>query len=84
MAFFGIKKASLGLALAGLAWGLEAQNYAITKQQVGSGHESAGGSYALSGSLGQSVVGTTDGGGYEVAAGFWQGNTDLIFRDDYE
>ena len=84
MALSGFQQACLGLVLAGLAWGLEAQNYAITKQQVGSGHESAGGGYALSGSSGQAVVGASAGGNYQLSAGFWGNNNDLIFRDDYE
>ena len=84
MALSGIQKACLGLAMAGLALVLKAQDYAITKQQMGSGHESTGGRYVLNSSSGQSVVGITDGEGYEVSAGFWQRNTDLIFKDDYE
>lgn len=38
----------------------------------GAGNASAGGDYELRGSIGQAVVGTSGGDGYELTAGFWQ------------
>lgn len=84
MALSGIQKTCLALVIIALAWGLDAQDYAITKQQIGSGHESTGGRYTLNGSSGQAVTGLTDGGDYQLSSGYWGKNTDLIFRDDYE
>ncbi len=80
----GYIKMLLRLALCVMAWSLWAQDYAITKKVVGSGHQASGGSYSLQGSSGQTVVGQSDGNDFEVSAGYWQSNQDLIFKDDYE
>ena len=80
----GTHKLALGLAIAGLTWGIEAQDYAITKQVAGSGHEAGAGRYVLSASSGQVVAGQSAGDGYQVDAGYWRQNLDLIFADNYE
>ena len=49
---------------------------------------SHGGTYALAGSIGQPVAGTSAGDGYTLDAGFWYGVgaacADCIFSDDFE
>jgi hypothetical protein len=49
---------------------------------------SHGGTYALAGSIGQPVAGTSAGGAYTLDAGFWYGVgagcADCIFSDDFE
>jgi hypothetical protein len=40
---------------------------------AGGGGRSEAGRYALTGTIGQAVVGTGSGGSYEVCSGFWAG-----------
>ncbi len=39
----------------------------------GGSSQSAGGQYALNGTIGQPDAGSASGGGYTVSGGFWQG-----------
>jgi len=47
--------------------------FVIEKSVIGSGGDSAGGTFALTGTLGQPVAGTTSAGGtFSLSSGFWQ------------
>ncbi|MEO8135454.1 MAG: hypothetical protein ABI831_15910 [Betaproteobacteria bacterium] len=57
-------------ALSGPAMGV----YEIPQSVIaGGGGSSAGGSYALTGTIGQSLVSTSSGGSYVLKSGFWGG-----------
>jgi len=58
------------LALAAVA--VQAQNYAIDWYTIdGGGGSSAGGIYAVSGTIGQPDAGSMSGGNYSLEGGFW-------------
>jgi hypothetical protein len=79
-----MKKLCLGVVIGGMTLGLGAQDYQIEKHLTGSGHEATGGSFTLKASSGQAVVGSMAGGSYWIASGYWQPDTDLIFKNSYE
>ena len=67
----------VGLFVLGI-WALAAASaraaYDIPQHVIaGGGGSSAGGSYALTGTIGQSVLGQSSGGSYVVNGGFWGG-----------
>jgi hypothetical protein len=63
------------LAGLGLAVGeVQGQSYAIDWYAIdGGGGTSAGGSYTLSGTIGQPATGTSAGGDFSLTGGFWPG-----------
>jgi hypothetical protein len=68
----------LGLLL--VCWGAGVlaapAGYAIDWWTIdGGGGMSSGGSYTLSGTIGQPDAGSASGGGYTLAGGFWEGST---------
>lgn len=51
---------------------VQAQNYDVSWWTIdGGGGTSTGGSYALSGTIGQPEAGVMNGGSYTLAGGFW-------------
>lgn len=62
----------MSLILLTLAATAHAQSYAITWWTVdGGGGTSSGGSYTLSGTIGQPDAGVLSGGTYSLTGGFW-------------
>lgn len=83
-ALFALPGAS-EFALAQLSGGA----YEITRSTIdGGGQTSAGGAFALSGTVGQADAGTipATGGGYALAGGFWVSGAamELIFSNGFE
>ena len=67
-----IALAALALLLAGAPARAEASSFEVNWWTVdGGGGSSAGGAYALAGTLGQPVAGALTGGAYALAGGFW-------------
>ena len=71
----GIRRIQLfALVLCALTTGSARAAYDIPQHVIaGGGGTSAGGSYSLTGTIGQSVVGQSSGGSYVVNSGFWGG-----------
>jgi hypothetical protein len=62
-------------------------DYTITKSTIdGGGGTSAGGSYSLTGTVGQADASlqSLSGGPYQLTGGFWSKVMDLIFKDGFE
>ncbi len=59
-----------------------AQTYEIAWRTIDSGGgASSGGSYAVTGTIGQHDAGAMSGGGYTLAGGFWPGALDACYPD---
>ena len=65
---------------AALAEGLELPGWTLD----GGGGRSQGSGYALHATLGQPDAGTSHGGGFALAGGFWPAATDALFADGFE
>jgi hypothetical protein len=62
----------MGLIILTLAATIHAQTYTVTRWTVdGGGGTSSGGSYTLSGTIGQPDAGLHSGGTYTLIGGFW-------------
>lgn len=60
-------------------------NYAITKAVVvGGGGTATAPGYVMHSSIGQQLVGPSQGGDYQLAVGFFRANRDLIFTHPFE
>ena len=63
------------ILLAGVLFGssliARAQNYDISWYTIGGGGTSSGGTYTVTGTIGQSDAGHMSGGGYSLDGGFW-------------
>ena len=67
-----VKMFSLSILISSLPARLLAQQYAIDWFTIdGGGGTSSGGSYTLSGSIGQADAGVMTGGNYSLIGGFW-------------
>ena len=68
-----VRHSALGIGLiASLTAGASAQNYSLDWFTIdGGGGTSTGGSYSLSGTIGQPDAGTMTGGNYSLTGGFW-------------
>lgn len=59
--------------------------YEIKKHVISSGGGlSEGGNYKVNGSIAQMTTEKSIGGGYVINSGFWQNNSDLIFKNNFE
>jgi hypothetical protein len=60
--------------LAGVVWAGSSDNYAVEWWVMsGGGAPAASGNITLNGSLGQTAIGPSAGGGYDLGAGYWYG-----------
>lgn len=60
--------------LAGVVWAGSSANYAVEWWVMsGGGAPAASGAVALNGSLGQTAIGPSAGGDYDLGAGYWYG-----------
>lgn len=59
--------------------------FEITNSTINSGGSSSGGQFELVGTIGQyDAGGAMSAGSFELTGGFWSGNNDLIFKNDFE
>lgn len=59
--------------------------YSIKKHVISnSGSVSEGGGYRFESTVGQVVMKTSEGSSYKIISGFWAGNNDLIFKNNFE
>ena len=63
---------------------LGAQNFQLKRSLISSGGPSSGGGYELNSSMGQVITEQSVGAEYELHAGYWQLNNDLIFKNKFE
>ena len=70
----------------GLVFSPTFAQYAITKYSINNGGgKMTGGSYQLTGSIGQiDASNELSNNNYKLTGGFWQQNTDLIFINGFE
>lgn len=67
------------LSLFSIGVSLAADGFAIPWWTVdGGGGQSAGGSYALTGTLGQTDAGISSAGSYELSGGFWEAGWKVV------
>jgi len=79
------KKAGLLIALVLLIkCGIADSNYQIKNFNLTTGVSSSNSGYTLLGSIGQSITAKSNSQNYQINSGFWQMNTDLIFKNDFE
>jgi hypothetical protein len=72
----GTTRILLGICLVATNLTASAQNFAIDWFIINSGGgDSSGGSYAVSGTLGQPATGLSSGGSYTLEGGFWAGES---------
>jgi hypothetical protein len=65
---------SIAEGLVGAVLAMESDNYAINWDVIGSGGEpSTSASFALNGTIGQGVVGSSSGDSYGLCGGYWCG-----------
>lgn len=87
----GIKTRKLGCLVLGIccilpnAFAGGGTSYTIDNYLMSSGGGiSSGGSYTIQGSIAQVTTGVSSGGVYNVSSGYWQQDTDLIFKNSFE
>ena len=70
----------LAVALLGIVSASALTGYSLDWWTVDGGGttSSAGGSYSLGGTIGQPDAGTSTGGGYALAGGFWRGEREQL------
>ena len=69
--------------LAGVVWAGSSANYAVEWWVMSGGGAPAApgsGAVALNGSLGQTAIGPSAGGGYDLGAGYWYGLGGRVHR----
>ncbi len=59
-------------------------NYEITHSLIGSGGVSAGTGFILNGAIGQKAITQSSANEYQLSAGFYRENRDLIFFNEFE
>lgn len=61
-------------------------DFEITRSVIGAGGSSSGGDFTLTGTIGQPVVATSQGGQFSLSGGFWTPGQrpDLLFSNGFE
>lgn len=79
-------KKSLSILFLGLVFSQSFAQYEMRKYSINSGGQtSTGGSYQVSGSIGQADASMElTGGNYSLNGGFWHESNDLIFKNGFE
>lgn len=79
-------KIRLAFIACSLFLGTSIAQYEMQKHTINSGGGSSeAGRFKVSGSVGQTDAGTTlSAGNYTIKGGFWQQNTDLIFKNNFK
>ncbi|MCX7552559.1 hypothetical protein OS175_01610 [Marinicella sp. S1101] len=69
---------------AGTLNGQIGSQFNMRKSVIASGQQAQGEGYVINGAIGQPLTGQSAGGNFQLNAGFYRGNRDLIFSNEFE